>query len=125
MLALRRLSRYGLIFIDGHLDFRHPGNAQVLGAAAGEDLALVTGRGEPPLTNLEGQGPLVQESDVVAIGFRPGDECAAKAQHIGMTTIAAAHLRQEGSSSNSMYGARVIRAEPCSRLLDPPRCRCP
>lgn len=33
MLALRRMGRYGLIFIDGHLDFRHPGNSPTIGAA--------------------------------------------------------------------------------------------
>src|SRR5215208_5318997 len=27
MLALRRRGRFGLVFIDGHLDFRHPGNS--------------------------------------------------------------------------------------------------
>ena len=44
---------YGLVYIDGHSDFRHPGNASYVGAAAGEDLALVTGRGQPDLTDLE------------------------------------------------------------------------
>ena len=29
---------YGLVYIDGHSDFRHPGNASYVGAAAGEDL---------------------------------------------------------------------------------------
>ncbi|GHO50769.1 hypothetical protein KSX_89320 [Ktedonospora formicarum] len=96
MLALRRIGRYGLIFIDGHLDFRHPGNAEALGGAAGEDLALVTGRGGSTLANLEGWGPLVVDSDVVAIGFRSDDEYATEAQQIGMTTINAAHFRQKG-----------------------------
>ena len=45
MLTLRRRGRYGLAFIDGHLDFRHPGNSSRLSAVAGEDLAVVTGRG--------------------------------------------------------------------------------
>lgn len=72
MLALRRRGTYGLIFMDGHLDFRHPGNAEVVGAAAGEDLALVTGRGQRELTDLEGLRPLVRDGDVVALGFREG-----------------------------------------------------
>ncbi|HLM21574.1 MAG TPA: arginase family protein, partial [Propionibacteriaceae bacterium] len=45
MLALRRRGPYGLAFVDGHLDFRHPGNSSRLSAVAGEDLAVVTGRG--------------------------------------------------------------------------------
>lgn len=71
MLALRRVGRFGLVFVDGHLDFRHPGNSPGgLGAAAGEDLALVTGRGSGQLTDLDGLGPLVRDEDVVALGER-------------------------------------------------------
>jgi arginase len=114
MLALRRLGRYGLIFIDGHLDFRHPGNAPYVGAAAGEDLAIVTGRGDPRLIDLEGHGPLVADGDVVALGFREGP-AEAEARDILETDItlielpdvrrlgveaaaetALAHLRQRG-----------------------------
>ena len=71
MLALRRAGRYGLVFVDGHLDFRHPGNSpERLGAAAGEDLALVTGRGSGRLTGIEGLRPLVRDGDVIALGER-------------------------------------------------------
>jgi arginase len=73
MLALRKRGRFGLAFLDGHLDFRHPGNSEAVGAAAGEDLALVTGRGGEDLTNLEGLKPLVREEDVVALGEREND----------------------------------------------------
>jgi arginase len=45
MLALGRRGRYGLVFIDAHSDFRHLGNSPAVGAAAGENLAIVTGRG--------------------------------------------------------------------------------
>jgi arginase len=70
MLALRRVGRFGLVFVDGHLDFRHPGNSAHLGAVAGEDLALVTGRGSRRLTDIGGPGPLVRDEDVVALGER-------------------------------------------------------
>ena len=70
MLALRRLGRYGLVFLDGHLDFRHPGNSEIVGAAAGADLALVTGRGPDRLTNIDGLRPQVRDRDVVALGER-------------------------------------------------------
>ena len=45
MLALRRTGRYGIAYLDGHDDFRHLGLAPHVGAAAGEDLAIMTGRG--------------------------------------------------------------------------------
>ncbi len=70
MLALRRLGRFGLAFIDGHLDFRHPGNSELVGAAAGADLALVTGRGPDRLVDIDGLRSLVRDGDVVALGER-------------------------------------------------------
>lgn len=51
-LALRRLGRYGLAYLDGSADPRHPGNSTAVGAAAGEGLAQVTGRGQADLTDL-------------------------------------------------------------------------
>jgi arginase len=71
-LALRRLGRYGLAFVDGHTDFRHPENAPAVGAVAGEDLALVTGRGGP-LADLDGLRPLVRDDDVATLGIRAAD----------------------------------------------------
>ncbi len=71
-LALRRRGRYGLVFIDGHTDFRHLGNSPHVGAAAGEDLALVTGRGQPDLADLDGLAPYFRDEDVVLLG--PHDE---------------------------------------------------
>jgi arginase len=70
MLALRRRGRFGLVFIDGHLDFRHPGNSELVGAAAGADLALVSGRGPDRLANIDGLGPLVLDGDILALGER-------------------------------------------------------
>lgn len=69
MLALKRLGEYGLFFIDGHRDFLLPTQSQT-GGAAGMDLALVSGRGPEELTNIEGQKPLVKDSNVVVFGFR-------------------------------------------------------
>ncbi len=74
MLALKRRGRYGLVFLDAHSDFRHPGNAPAVGAAAGEDLAIVTGRGDPRLIHLEGRGPYVRDEDVHVVGVRTNDE---------------------------------------------------
>jgi len=73
MLALRRQGRYGLCFIDGHLDLLTPESSASKGVA-GMDLALAIGHGPDLLSNLDGLRPLVQESDVVALGFRGGTE---------------------------------------------------
>ncbi len=42
-LALARRGRHGLVHMDGHTDFRHPGNSDVCASLAGEDLASVLG----------------------------------------------------------------------------------
>jgi arginase len=76
LLALKRRGRFGLLFIDGHADFYNP-EANPSGEAASMDLALATGRGPALLTNIEGRGPLVNDEDVVAFGYRDAEEQAA------------------------------------------------
>jgi arginase len=70
----RRCGDLALVHIDGHSDFRHPGNyvpASWLSAIAGMDLALATGHGEALMTDWDGRpGPLVPEERVVQIGER-------------------------------------------------------
>jgi arginase len=66
----------GLVHIDGHSDFFHPGNYDTrsrLGTAAGMDLALATGRGEELLTKWPGIGPLVADVDVIQAGERDAE----------------------------------------------------
>jgi arginase len=72
-LALRRRGRFGLVHLDGHLDFRHPGWSGGIGAVAGEDLAGVTGRLEPALSDIDGLSPYVDDTDAVHLGFREHD----------------------------------------------------
>jgi arginase len=100
MLALRRRGRYGLVSVDGGLDFRHPGNAHLVGpvgSVAGEDLAVVTGRGAERLTDLEGRRPLVRDADVVAVGHRGLEGIAEEVLQTPMTLFDAAELRRLGA----------------------------
>ena len=82
-LALRRRGRYGLAFVDGHGDFRHQGNGELI-AAAGEDLAIVTGRGDSRLVDLGSHGPSVRDEDVIVIGVRPDDVFLDELSGLGM-----------------------------------------
>ncbi|WP_292670361.1 arginase family protein [Mesorhizobium sp.] len=72
--AARRSGPLALVHVDGHSDFRHPGNYDInasLGSAAGMDLALATGRGEPLLTDWPDiASPLVADEQVIQIGER-------------------------------------------------------
>jgi len=76
LLALRRLGRYGLFFIDGHADFYQP-EASVTGEVADMDLAIVSGRGPNILTNISGLKPLVKDEDIVVFGYRDAEQAAS------------------------------------------------
>ena len=67
----------GLVHVDGHSDFTQEksyATPQTLGAAAGMDLALATGRGEKVLTDWPGIGVLAADADTVQVGERSEDE---------------------------------------------------
>ena len=112
-LAMRRLGaevdgRLGLVFVDGHSDFRHPGNAPYVGAAAGEDLALVTGRGQPDLAGIEGRRPYFRDSDVVVLGIRDNDEYRLDLQAAGFALRPAPVLRAEGAARTAQWAREQL-----------------
>jgi arginase len=107
-LAMRRRAvaeglPYGLVYIDGHSDFRHPGNASYVGAAAGEDLALATGRGQPDLTDIDSLRPYIRDTDVVLLGVRPQDDYRLDLQAAGITMRAVPQLRAEGAGRTAAW----------------------
>lgn len=75
LLALRRLGRYGLFFIDGHSDFYLPEESPT-GEVADMDLAIVSGHGPEILSNLDHLKPLVKEQDIVVFGYRDSAQSA-------------------------------------------------
>ena len=76
--GLRLAGGRGLVHVDGHSDFTQAksyATPQTLGAAAGMDLALATGRGESIMTEWPGvEGPLAADADVVQVGERSAGE---------------------------------------------------
>jgi arginase len=76
LLALRRLGRYGLFFIDGHADFYQP-EASLTGEVADMDLAIVSGRGPDVLTNINNLKPLVRDQDIILFGYRDREQAAS------------------------------------------------
>jgi arginase len=73
LLALRRVGRYGLFFIDGHADFYQP-DASLTGEVADMDLAIASGRGPDVLTNIDGLKPLVRDEDIILFGYRDAEQ---------------------------------------------------
>ena len=87
LLALRRLGRYGLFFIDGHSDFYLPEESPT-GEVADMDLAIVSGHGPEILCNLDHLKPLVKEQDIVVFGYRDSAQSAQYGcQDIKKTTM--------------------------------------
>ncbi len=83
-LAMKRRGRYGVVYLDGHSDFRTVDNSPYVGAAGGEALALVTGRGQADLTNLEELGPYTLDTDAALLGIREDDEYVADVEKAGI-----------------------------------------
>ena len=108
-----------LIHIDGHSDFRHPGNYDVdqnPGAAAGMDLALATGRGEPLATEWPGiDGPLVADADAIQVGERESrdpDFAWPDVRHTAIDTLDVFEALAIGPEGVAVRIATVLAAKP-------------
>ncbi|WP_293876292.1 MULTISPECIES: arginase family protein [unclassified Sphingomonas] len=108
-----------LIHIDGHSDFRHAGNYDFkrnLGAAAGMDLALVTGRGEPLGTEWPGiKGSLVADTDVIQLGERESrdpDFAWPDVRHTAIDTIDVFEATAIGAEGVAARIATMLAAKP-------------
>jgi len=103
-LALRRRGRYGLAYLDGSIDFRHIGNSDHVGASAGEGTAIVTGRGQPGIADIDGLSPYVREEDLVVLGVRDYDDDLEEVRALGMTVHTTPEILAEGPA---VVGART------------------
>jgi arginase len=117
----RRAGGRGLVHVDGHSDFSQLKDyaPPTLGAAAGMDLALASGRGEPILTDWPDVGTLADDADIVQMGERDRDTPAFK-QYYGdivkseITQITAQQVHADGTEA----AARAVLARLEKRGLD-------
>ncbi|HYN92262.1 MAG TPA: arginase family protein [Pilimelia sp.] len=112
-LAMHRLGeavggRVGLVYVDGHSDFRHPGNAAYVGAAAGEGLAIVTGRAQGDLAAIEGRRPYFRDADVVVLGIRGHDEYRLDLQAAGIVHRQVPGLRSDGAARSAQWAREQL-----------------
>ncbi|MEU5303801.1 arginase family protein [Streptomyces noursei] len=115
VLALRRLGRYGVAYLDGHGDFRHPGNTEVtgsVGAAAGEGVAQITGRGQAGLTDIEGMRPYVRDEDVSLLGVREADEDQEELARLGISCTNVGEIRRRGPEAVARAALRRLQNSP-------------
>jgi arginase len=112
LLALRRIGRYGLFFIDGHADFYRPEESPT-GEVADMELAIVSGHGPDILSNLEDLEPLVKEQDIVVFGYRDSAQSAQYGcQDIKKTTMINAvelvDVRNLGLKNTASLGIQTL-----------------
>jgi arginase len=96
-LASRARGGGGLVHVDGHTDFRHPGNSSSFGALAGEDLAAAVGRHLDAVADIRGLRPYFHPEDTVHIGCRADDEHRAEASAALALTIPADEVILHGA----------------------------
>ncbi|THG28958.1 arginase family protein [Glaciibacter flavus] len=89
-LALSQRGGTGLVHVDGHTDFRHPGNSDACASVAGEDLAAAVGLHWPAIADIDGRSPYFDRRRTVHIGHRNDDEEAPEAREaLGLVVSAA------------------------------------
>lgn len=115
LLALRRLDRYGLFFIDGHADFYRPEESPT-GEVADMDLAIVSGHGPDILSNLDDLKPLVMEQDIVVFGYRDAAqsaqyECQDIKKPTVMNTLELTDVQRLGLNAASLAIDRLLKNE--------------
>lgn len=65
--------RRGLVHVDGHTDFRHPGNSEHCASLAGEDLAAAIGLHWPAISDIDGRGPYFEAPRTAHLGCHDDD----------------------------------------------------
>jgi len=106
--ALRSRGRYGLVHLDGHTDFRHPGNSAECLSLAGEDLAVAVGLHWPAIT---GGRPYFGPADTVHAGCRDHDEYLAEAGGVIARVIPARRIRTDGAEATAKAILATVAAD--------------
>ncbi|GAA2040909.1 hypothetical protein GCM10009839_48970 [Catenulispora yoronensis] len=104
-------ARHGLVHLDGHTDFRNPGNSDRCAALAGEDLAAAIGRHWPSIADLDGLGPYFRPEDTVHAGCRDDDEELPEVREAVALVLRASDLIDDGARAAASILAHVGRPE--------------
>src|SRR5262245_19405458 len=96
-LSLRRApGRFGLVHLDGHTDFRNPGNSDQCASLAGEDLAAVVGLHWPAIADIDGLSPYFSPVDTAHAGCRDDEEEFQEATALLGAVLPSSQIRQQG-----------------------------
>lgn len=108
--ALRRMGSFGLVHLDGHTDFRHPGNAPHCLNLAGEDLAAAVGLHWPAVADIEGLAPYFDPAAVAQVGCRDDDECLDEVRQLLGSVVPASQVREQGAAEAAVGSLRTAES---------------
>ena len=123
-LALSRRGGSGLVHIDGHTDFRHPGNSDQCASVAGEDLAAAIGLHWPAIADIDEAGPYFDPASAVHIGCREDDADMAEVRsRIGLVLPAreavGRGMREAAEAARAVAGGSGYWIQLDVDVLDP------
>lgn len=108
--ALRRQGSFGLIHLDGHTDFRHPGNDPNCLSLAGEDLAAAVGLHWPAVADIEGLAPYFDPAAVAHVGCRDDDEHLDEVRQLLGSVVPASQVRGRGAAETAVAPLRTAES---------------
>lgn len=98
-IALKRRGGAGLVHIDGHTDFRHPGNSEECAAVAGEALAAAIGLHWPAIADIDGLSPYFPAGRTAHVGHRDDDEEQEEVRGLLARVTPAAEVSARGAQA--------------------------
>lgn len=98
-LAMRRRGGAGLVHVDGHTDFRHPGNSDACASLAGEDLAAAVGLHGPAVADIDGAAPYFRADRTAHVGCRDDDAHLVEAASVLGVVVPASRWRSLGTAA--------------------------
>lgn len=97
-LSMKRRGGVGLVHVDGHTDFRHPGNSDRCASVAGEDLAAAVGFHWPAVSNIDGAGPYFDAARTAHVGCRDDDAELAEVRAVLGAVVPTSEWRGLGAA---------------------------
>ena len=106
-IATARRGGVGLVHVDGHTDFRHPGNSDACASVAGEALAAAVGRHRPSIADIDGLGPYFSPERTAHVGHRDDDEEQDEVRGVLGAVTSAAEVLSRGAAAVGRASAAV------------------
>lgn len=110
--ALKKLGNFGLFYLDGHTAFI-PVRLSETAAAAGMDLAIITGMGHEKLTDIDGLQPYFLEENIYCAGNAETDdeEYVDQIMNSHIHYFDLEHLRKKGFENTAEDFLQMINSK--------------